>query len=87
MPSARMHAHALIPLCLSKTQGQNFALNMASKGFSVSVCNRSHDKVDTTVQRAVAEGNLPLKGYKDVRFGVEGRKLLKVVTPGAGLCA
>jgi 6-phosphogluconate dehydrogenase len=24
---------------------QNFALNMASKGFSVSVCNRSHDKV------------------------------------------
>jgi 6-phosphogluconate dehydrogenase len=25
--------------------GQNFALNMASKGFSVSVCNRSHDKV------------------------------------------
>jgi len=48
---------------------------MASKGFSVSVCNRSHDKVDTTVQRAVAEGNLPLKGYKDVRLfklGVEG---------------
>lgn len=41
---------------------------MASKGFSVSVCNRSHDKVDTTVQRAVAEGNLPLKGYKDVRL-------------------
>ena len=25
--------------------GQNFALNMASKGFTVSVCNRSHDKV------------------------------------------
>jgi len=25
--------------------GQNFALNMASKGFRVSVCNRSHDKV------------------------------------------
>ncbi len=43
---------------------------MASKGFSVSVCNRSHDKVDTTVQRAVAEGNLPLKGFKDVRFCV-----------------
>jgi len=82
---------------------------MASKGFSVSVCNRSHDKVrpsrprclawcvccvlhaflcdvsidltlsysvgfalptttqvDTTVQRAQAEGDLPLKGYKDV---------------------
>lgn len=85
---------------------QNFALNMASKGFSVSVCNRSHDKVrpslspcasrhdaqrrlgsplraesdgdptgphawhtqqvDTTVQRAQAEGDLPLNGYKDV---------------------
>lgn len=28
--------------------GQNFALNMASKGFTVSVCNRSHDKVRRT---------------------------------------
>ena len=36
--------------------GQNFALNMASKGFRVGVCNRSPSKVETTVQRAKAEG-------------------------------
>ena len=32
--------------------GQNFALNMASKGFSVAVCNRSPSKVDDCVARA-----------------------------------
>jgi 6-phosphogluconate dehydrogenase len=46
--------------------GQNFALNMASKGFKVAVCNRSPDKVDTTVSRAKAEGDLPMEGYKAV---------------------
>ena len=44
--------------------GQNFALNMASKGFKVAVCNRSHEKIDTTVERAKAEGDLPMEGYK-----------------------
>ena len=44
--------------------GQNFALNMASKGFSVVVSNRSLDKVDLTVERAKAEGNLPLTGQR-----------------------
>lgn len=42
--------------------GQNFALNMASHGFSVCVGNRSYNKVETTVQRAADEGNLPLVG-------------------------
>jgi 6-phosphogluconate dehydrogenase len=42
--------------------GQNFALNMAEHGFKVVVCNRSPSKIDTTVQRAQAEGNLPLIG-------------------------
>jgi len=42
--------------------GQNFALNMASHGFSVCVANRSPAKVDLTVQRAKDEGNLPLIG-------------------------
>jgi hypothetical protein len=46
--------------------GQNFALNMAEHGFTVAVCNRSPDKVDTTVERAKEEGNLPLVGYKDL---------------------
>jgi 6-phosphogluconate dehydrogenase len=47
--------------------GQNFALNMAEHGFKVSVCNRSPSKVDTTVARAKAEGDLPLEGHKDVK--------------------
>jgi len=42
--------------------GQNFALNMADHGFSVCVGNRSPAKVETTVARAKAEGNLPLVG-------------------------
>jgi len=46
--------------------GQNFALNMASHGFSVCVGNRSSPKVDLTVNRAKAEGNLPLTGSSDV---------------------
>ena len=44
--------------------GQNFALNMASHGFSVCVGNRSPAKVDTTVQRAKDEGDLPIVGAK-----------------------
>lgn len=42
--------------------GQNFALNMAQHGFKVVVCNRSPSKIDTTVERAKAEGDLPLVG-------------------------
>lgn len=36
--------------------GQNLALNIAEKGFKISVWNRSYDKVETTVKRAQAEG-------------------------------
>lgn len=46
--------------------GQNFALNIASKGFPISVHNRSPGKIDATVERAKNEGDLPLRGYKDV---------------------
>jgi len=42
--------------------GQNFALNMAEKGFRVAVGNRSPIKVETTLQRAKAEGDLPIVG-------------------------
>jgi 6-phosphogluconate dehydrogenase len=45
--------------------GQNFALNMADHGFSVCVGNRSHPKVEATVERAKQEGNLPLIGSTD----------------------
>ncbi|ETI47388.1 6-phosphogluconate dehydrogenase (decarboxylating) [Phytophthora nicotianae CJ01A1] len=66
--------------------GQNFALNMASHGFKVSVCNRSPDKVDATVQRAKDEGNLPLVGYKDMKEFVASlarpRKVVILVVAG-----
>jgi 6-phosphogluconate dehydrogenase len=47
--------------------GQNLALNIASKGFTISVCNRSPSKVDACVERAQKE-NLSnmLKGFKDL---------------------
>eukprot|EP00953_Heterococcus_sp_UTEX-ZZ885_P042135 21442-Heterococcus_DN1.PRE.1 len=67
--------------------GQNFALNMASKGFTVSVCNRSPDKVDATVARAKSEGDLPLKGYKDPKDFIQSlskpRKVIMLVQAGA----
>ncbi|KAJ0407341.1 hypothetical protein P43SY_004769 [Pythium insidiosum] len=66
--------------------GQNFALNMASHGFKVSVCNRSPDKIDTTVARARAEGDLPLVGFKDVAEFVASlarpRKVIILVMAG-----
>lgn len=45
--------------------GQNLALNIAEKGFPISVYNRSNSKVDETVERAKQEGNLPVKGFYD----------------------
>jgi 6-phosphogluconate dehydrogenase len=45
--------------------GQNFALNMAEHGFSVAVGNRSQGKVEATVARAKAEGDLPITGSAD----------------------
>jgi len=47
--------------------GQNFALNIASKGFSISVHNRSAEKVRETVTRAKAEDCPLLKGYEDMK--------------------
>ncbi|GAA0141104.1 hypothetical protein Leryth_002176 [Lithospermum erythrorhizon] len=45
--------------------GQNLALNIAEKGFHISVYNRTTSKVDETVERAKEEGNLPLYGFYD----------------------
>ncbi|KAJ6817661.1 6-phosphogluconate dehydrogenase, decarboxylating 2, chloroplastic-like [Iris pallida] len=47
--------------------GQNLALNVAEKGFPISVYNRTPSKVDETVSRAAAEGNLPLTGHHSPR--------------------
>ena len=66
--------------------GQNFALNMAQHGFKVAVCNRSPSKVDTTVERAKAEGDLPLVGAKDpkdfVALLAKPRKIVILVQAG-----
>ncbi len=35
---------------------QNLALNVADKGFSISVYNRSYDKTEAAVKRAQKEG-------------------------------
>ena len=60
--------------------GQNFALNMAQHGFKVCVGNRSPSKVDTTVERAKEEGDLPLVGAKEIEeFVARLRKPRKVV--------
>ncbi|CAM9438050.1 unnamed protein product, partial [Ectocarpus sp. 4 AP-2014] len=75
----------------SMVMGQNFALNMASHGFSVSVCNRSPGKVDTTVERAKEEGDLPLVGYKEPKEFIESlakpRKVMLLVQAGAAVDA
>lgn len=71
--------------------GQNFALNMASHGFSVSVSNRSPEKVDATVARAKEEGDLPLRGFKDPKSFVDSlskpRKIVLLVQAGAAVDA
>lgn len=70
----------------TQVMGQNFALNMASHGFTVSVCNRSPEKVDATIERAKSEGDLPLKGYKEPKEFVESiskpRRIILLVQAG-----
>eukprot|EP00980_Cylindrotheca_fusiformis_P008838 scaffold1888_cov120-Cylindrotheca_fusiformis.AAC.8 len=66
--------------------GQNFALNMAQHGFKVCVCNRSPSKIDTTVERAKAEGDLPVIGSDGVEDFVsklsKPRKIVILVQAG-----
>uniref|UniRef100_A0A2P2LSQ5 6-phosphogluconate dehydrogenase, decarboxylating n=1 Tax=Rhizophora mucronata TaxID=61149 RepID=A0A2P2LSQ5_RHIMU len=47
--------------------GQNLALNVAEKGFPISVYNRTSSKVDETIQRAHADGPFPLSGHHNPR--------------------
>ncbi|KAF0903803.1 hypothetical protein E2562_029908 [Oryza meyeriana var. granulata] len=46
------------------SMGQNLALNIAEKGFPISVYNRTAAKVDATVSRAAKEGALPVLGHR-----------------------
>lgn len=66
--------------------GQNFALNMATHGFRVVVGNRSLSKVEATVERAKAEGDLPIVGAKNAEVFVahltKPRKIVILVQAG-----
>uniref|UniRef100_A0A7N0T696 6-phosphogluconate dehydrogenase, decarboxylating n=1 Tax=Kalanchoe fedtschenkoi TaxID=63787 RepID=A0A7N0T696_KALFE len=59
--------------------GQNLALNIAEKGFPISIYNRSTVKVDETVQRAKAEGDLPVYGFKDPESFVKSIQAPRVI--------
>lgn len=67
--------------------GQNLALNVAEKGFPISVYNRTTSKVDDTLVRAKDEGNLPLTGYynpKDFVLSIQRpRSVVLLVKAGA----
>merc|ERR1711977_218944 len=68
--------------------GQNLALNVASKGFSISVHNRSYNKTEQCVKRAAKE-NLAdkLTGYDDLEKFVKSlerpRNVILLVKAGA----
>eukprot|EP00485_Elphidium_margaritaceum_P009148 CAMPEP_0202689814 /NCGR_PEP_ID=MMETSP1385-20130828/4998_1 /ASSEMBLY_ACC=CAM_ASM_000861 /TAXON_ID=933848 /ORGANISM="Elphidium margaritaceum" /LENGTH=496 /DNA_ID=CAMNT_0049345011 /DNA_START=67 /DNA_END=1557 /DNA_ORIENTATION=- len=60
--------------------GQNFALNIASKGFNISVTNRSDPKVQDTVERAKREKlDAKLKGYTDKKEFINSLKKPRAV--------
>ncbi|KAG0458223.1 hypothetical protein HPP92_023380 [Vanilla planifolia] len=61
-----MEAAALSRIGLAglAVMGQNMALNIAEKGFPISVYNRTGSKVDETVRRAASEGGLPVSGHR-----------------------
>ncbi|CAA3011726.1 6-phosphogluconate dehydrogenase, decarboxylating 3 [Olea europaea subsp. europaea] len=67
--------------------GQNLALNIAEKGFPVSIYNRTTSKVDETVERAKLEGNLPVYGFHDPDSFVQSiqkpRVIIMLVKAGA----
>jgi len=68
--------------------GQNLALNIAQKGFNISIWNRSYDKVEATVARAEAEGVSPqMHGYKELKDFVQSiqkpRPIIILIQAGA----
>ncbi|KAG6397100.1 hypothetical protein SASPL_143263 [Salvia splendens] len=67
--------------------GQNLALNIAEKGFPISVYNRTTSKVDETLDRAHREGQLPLTGHynpKDFVLSLQKpRSVIILVKAGA----
>lgn len=80
-------AQTRIGLAGLAVMGQNLALNIAEKGFPISVYNRTTSKVDETVERAKREGNLPLYGFHDPQSFVNSiqkpRVIIMLVKAGA----
>ena len=83
-PPIARHTHCARRLGV---MGQNYALNIASKGFKVSVCNRSYSKTETCVRRAAKEdladkivsSKTPEEFIKSIR---KPRKVLFLVKAG-----
>ncbi|KAH0708675.1 hypothetical protein KY284_010102 [Solanum tuberosum] len=65
--AATAQALSRIGLAGLAVMGQNLALNIAEKGFPISVYNRTTSKVDETLDRAQNEGQLPLIGQYNPR--------------------
>ncbi|GBF98115.1 hypothetical protein Rsub_10862 [Raphidocelis subcapitata] len=68
--------------------GQNLSLNVAEKGFPISVYNRSYDKTEAAVARAKKEGlGDKLRGFKEVKDFVASlekpRRVIILVKAGA----
>lgn len=68
--------------------GQNLALNVAEKGFRISVYNRTYEKTELCVARAQKEGlGQNLKGYQDLKEFVQSlekpRRVIILVKAGA----
>eukprot|EP00164_Ancoracysta_twista_P008146 GFYU01011702.1.p1 GENE.GFYU01011702.1~~GFYU01011702.1.p1 ORF type:complete len:489 (-),score=180.32 GFYU01011702.1:111-1577(-) len=86
-----MSKESIIGLVGLGVMGQNLALNIAEKGFKISVYNRSPEKVDSCVERAEKEGVQPLVGYKDVGEFVQSlakpRRVIMLVTAGKAVDA
>eukprot|EP01018_Ginkgo_biloba_P020020 Gb_02926 [translate_table: standard] len=84
-----MEAEALSRIGLTglAVMGQNLALNIAEKGFPISVYNRTTSRVDETLERAQDEGNLPMKGCynpKDFVLSIQKpRSVIILVKAGA----
>ena len=79
---------AAIGLVGLAVMGQNLALNVAEKGFKISVFNRSSDKTDACVARAQKEGlGNNLQGFKDMKDFVASlerpRRVIILVKAGA----
>jgi 6-phosphogluconate dehydrogenase len=67
--------------------GQNLALNVASKGFQISVANRGPERVDSCLSRAEKEGlEDKVVGFKDLKSFVESleqpRRVMFLVKAG-----